>query len=714
MMRRLALLASVALVALTVPFSPVAADAEGESETTARVVSGATLRWGLSNEVHNSAYAPGTYNFLSAGKIGNPGAGGQTLKNAAEWTNGRAAGWKASAGAVSIEKQTAGGSYAPATWSGLTTSPTGGSINPPTSRSFSDHQVVLSGGAGWADPQTGRASLSWKGSFSVVFYSGMLFFYVADPQLNVGRDGSGTLTATLSGYGSSLDDQSVWKTVAPKKVTLATFPEVEIGEGGVTVTPAYAGVKNGASDQLTTVPGWGSWPASFVAWLAETGTSSYWYTSGGAIDANKPPLPVTFAWSLGDPLASDPDDPGVPVDPEPATPAPSPGGAPTTTPPTSPRPGGTATKAFTVSDAQLRWGLSDEMSNSAFAPGTRNFFSAGTIRNPGRGGTSVAASDWAARRGNVRIEKQTAGGGHRLATWPGLGTTPDGRPLGSATNGLLSNHTVVIDGGTGTVDPATKTATIRWTGTFTVVLYSGLSTFTVTDPVLTVTAGTARLDGTLGGYASDREDASLWEPLAPKRVRLADARVPSLSNARGFSTTPRFAGVRYDPPAGAAAQNRSTPGWGAFPTSFVRFQERVGTAAYWYTSGAATDRFKAALPITVSYDADRPAAAPTSGSGGGGPQATGTTGTTSTSASGPGAGGRAAGPVPIGGVPAAATTPGTVHGATVPVGTTEGIRPVAQPLGGSSPAWPWWLGGGLVVAALAVTAGARVLTARTP
>ncbi|KAA1422410.1 hypothetical protein FE697_014780 [Mumia zhuanghuii] len=703
----LALALAVGLVALITPLVPASADA-----TTAREVSGATLRWGLSNETNNSAFAPGTYNFLSAGKVADPGVGGQTFKDAATWLNGKPAGWKAEAGNVAIEKRTVSGSYAAATWEGLKTSSTGASISPPTSKVFSDHQVVLSGGSGWADPDTGRAKIAWDGDFTVVFYSGMSFFFVSDPELSVARDGTGVLTATLSGFGSSLADPTVWTSVPARKVTLATLPSVDIDADGVTVAPAYEGVRNGAVDQSTTGTGWGSWPTSFIAWLADAGSASYWYSSGGAVDANKPPLPIAFAWVLGDTLAEDPEDPVGPVDPEPTTPTPKPT---TPAPTTGGGPGGPggsdgpASKAFTVSDAQLWWGVNQEMSNSAFAPGTYNLFSAGTVPNPGKGGQKLTQKDWKATSGNVRIEKATSSGGHRLATWSGLSTTPAGEPLGAATNGLLSDHTVVVDGGTGTVDPRKKTATIRWKGTFTALLYSGMSYFTVTDPVLTVSGGTARLDATLGGYATAREDTSVWKALTPTKVRLADAAVKSLSSARGFTVTPRFAGVRYDAPASAVAQNRAVSGWGAFPTSFLRFQEKVGTASYWYTSGASTDRFKAALPITVSYDADKPVKTPKADA----PDdaSNGTTPSTPQSPTGSSTGPTAApATAPVAVVPPPAAT--VLGAAAVPVGTTEGVRPVAQPIGSSPPSWPWWAGGAMAAAALLVTAGSRFLVRR--
>jgi len=49
---------------------------------------------------------------------------------------------------------------------------------------------------------------------------------------------------------------------------------------------------------------------------------------------------------------------------------------------------------------------------------------------------------------------------------------------------------------------------------------------------------------------------------------------------------------------------------GSFPQSFVDYVGELGAAAFWYSSGASTDPFKVALPLTVSYDASAPVAAP--------------------------------------------------------------------------------------------------------
>ena len=268
------------------------------------------------------------------------------------------------------------------------------------------------------------------------------------------------------------------------------------------------------------------------------------------------------------------------------------------------------TEPFTVTGAQLRWGINQESNNRAFAPGTHNFFSAGIVRDPGRGGTTIAQADWRAEDGNVRIEKQQPDSSYALATWGGLGTAPDGTEIASPTSGVFSNHQVVLGAGSGTVDPATGFADIAWSGSFTVLYYSGMSFFTVTDPRLTVTPERAQLTATLGGFASDMEDQSTWVPLPPTDVVLADLprNEVDLTSAAGFAATPAYLGVGWSPPADEAAQVDGT--WkGAFPASFLDFLSSAGTAGYWYSTGGSTDRFKPALPLTVSW-AGAPVAAP--------------------------------------------------------------------------------------------------------
>ncbi|WP_051217974.1 HtaA domain-containing protein [Nocardioides insulae] len=262
-------------------------------------VTDAQFRWGINDESNSAGYAPGTFNLFSAGKIGNPGVGGLMLKAADEgatWTNGAAAGWKATDGNVTIEKQQADGSYATTTWAGTNTTPAGEKVD--TNGKHSAHQVVIDAGTGILDADADDARLSWDGDFSVIFYSGMTYFTVSDPQLNV-EDGEGTLTATLGGYGTAMDDPTKWEALPDTEVTLATLPDVDVTPEGIEVTPDYQGVHydapTNATPQARTGANWGSFPQDFVDFQQRTGSSSYWYSSGGGADARKAARPLSVA-----------------------------------------------------------------------------------------------------------------------------------------------------------------------------------------------------------------------------------------------------------------------------------------------------------------------------------------------------------------------------------------------------------------------------------
>lgn len=255
----------------------------------------------------------------------------------------------------------------------------------------------------------------------------------------------------------------------------------------------------------------------------------------------------------------------------------------------------------------LRWGLNNESSNRAFAPRTYNFFSAGRVPDPGRGGTSVPRSDWRQRSGDVRIEKWD-GKAWRAATWAGLTADSSGKPLGSPTAGTFSNHRFTFSGGTGELDLAAGTAHVEWDGDVTVVYYSGMSMFHVTDPVLDVADGRGTLTATVQGYASSVDDPDTWAPVEATTVTLADLPKVKLT-AAGLTATPAYLGVRVDG-LGQVTGDRWT---GSFPQSFVDYMDRLGTAAFWLSSGASTDPFKVALPLSVAFDdtAEQPEPTPT-------------------------------------------------------------------------------------------------------
>ncbi|MCW2840849.1 MAG: hypothetical protein JWR55_2332 [Aeromicrobium sp.] len=260
-----------------------------------------------------------------------------------------------------------------------------------------------------------------------------------------------------------------------------------------------------------------------------------------------------------------------------------------------------------VSGVQFRWGLNDE--STSLSPAGYNFFSAGTLGNPGTGGQSLsnasqgatwsngATANWSVSSGNVWIEKKQADGSYAPTTWAGRNTTPQGTTVTSATS---SEQQVVIDAGTGTVDEANDDADIQWDGDFSVIYYNGFSYFTVSDPHLQVTNGKGSITATLGGYGANQVDPTQWTPLPVTTVTLADLSGVDVTSA-GIVTTPDYLGVEYDHTVtGGTAQNRSNPAtFGAFPQDFVDFQQQTGLSSYWYSSGGSADPKKLTSPLSV-------------------------------------------------------------------------------------------------------------------
>lgn len=383
-----------------------------------------------------------------------------------------------------------------------------------------------------------------------------------------------------------------------------------------------------------------------------------------------------------------------------------------------------------VTDAVLSWGLNDESNNKAFAPGTYNFLSAGAVPDPGKGGATMepagvwnttGARAWRATDGETTVQKLQPDGTYATATFAGLKTDVDGDVMPS-TSGPFSGHRVTIGGGTGDVDLTAGTARIEWDGAFSVVYYSGYTFFTVSDPVLVVTADTARVRATLSGYAADRTDPTKWVSVDPQQVTLADLPRSAIDLGAdvGFAVDPAYLGVTYG--GGAGDQVRSGDSWGAFPTSFLAYMDKVGSAAFFYSSGGSADPHKVPKPMLISYDAAAPVepdptddptdetdpptptttlnpTAPASTP----PAPTTTVTTVVTQPAGPAlppltppaaappvaAAPTAAVPQPLAAVPTAYAELATVSATTSASAT-------------STPAWPWWLGAGLLAAAAAL------------
>lgn len=297
--RRLAALGAVAAAALAVSAAPASA---ATIPAGGLAVEGASLDWTGSN-VMQSPFAPGGptkfFHYFSAGI-----------------SQGTEATYKGVDGNAEVLLE-AEGSDAVATWATHTNyAPEAGK-----------HQVVrLLGGTGRIEAD-GSAKISWNASFSVNFYSGSAPFSIENPTLVVKPDGTGELTATLSGCKASKSNpEAGCVPFAPVPgAQVATFSGASIDpDAALTIVPNYAGVEVEASPtaQNRSVEGWGAWPQSMVDFQDQTNLSSYFYSSGGKDDPGKPPLPfvVDFKGPKPTPPTPQPSSPGTPS----PTPAPAP------------------------------------------------------------------------------------------------------------------------------------------------------------------------------------------------------------------------------------------------------------------------------------------------------------------------------------------------------------------------------------------------------
>ena len=239
------------------------------------VVDGVVLEWTGNAEMQKMPFAGGS-NYFSAGV-----------------SDGSVAGYAATSGNTTIVQRAADGTEATAAYATRAAHVTG------AGRSA---QIVRLGGGHASFASDGSGSVTWTGSWSVNFYGGMVPFTISDPVLTVNAAGAGTLTGRLSGYASDQANPTI-KTPIPAVagVTIATFTGVKADLAtGFSVTPAYAGVPvavpAGETAQSRTAAGWGAWPQSFVDFHVGSGLSSYWYSSGGSLDAYKAPSP--FAVSI--------------------------------------------------------------------------------------------------------------------------------------------------------------------------------------------------------------------------------------------------------------------------------------------------------------------------------------------------------------------------------------------------------------------------------
>lgn len=262
-----------------------------------------------------------------------------------------------------------------------------------------------------------------------------------------------------------------------------------------------------------------------------------------------------------------------------------------------------------VTNAQLRWGLNAESGAGAFAGGC-NFLSAGRAGDAG-GARVWSAADglYRAQDGAVRIEKPTATGGWERARWETRCLDARGNAVSVSSTTSTSGNQVVIDGGVGTRRDGELV--VRWSGSFTVAYYGGMTYWSVTDPVLTLGAdGNGRLTGTASGFGTSMEDMTRWEEISGRTVVLAEIRGADTAAAGGFSVVPEYLGVGTSGAGQVARTSANAAHWGSFPQSFVDFHRLTGQQGYWLTTGGVRDAAKPATSVIVSYDAAAPIAPP--------------------------------------------------------------------------------------------------------
>jgi len=640
-LRARALLALLLSVVVALGGALVAAPSSAHAAVVS--VSDAVFRWGLNAEANRAAYAPGTVNLLSAGEV--PKTSASDLVTADDW--------RQTDGNVSIEKRLADGGFAPATYAGLftdangTTLTTGGTAN-------SGHEVVISGGVGTVDPETGEADLAWTGSFTVAFYSGMTQFSVTDPHLHVGADGEGVVTADLSGYGTSMEDPTLFVVLDPAQdVEIATLHGVEVGADGILVTPAYAGVTitppAGLAEQQD--GGYlGSFPQPFIDYLAATGAALYWYSSGGLADRNKAATPITVQYAPAEPevvaasITTDPASVSVAAGEDATFTVAADGTAPLSYQ-WQRRAADAAADAWTAIDGAQEASYTFEaaaeddgasfrvvVDNAAAAPATSAAATL-TVLPAGTEPISTSATfEWAINEssqgaaangacnmfvagiadGTEATYRSVDGDVHiikRAASGAAVEVTPENRCVPVTANDARQRALFT----NGVVTEADGVTTVRWTGAFTVYSYGGLVPWYVKDPTLTIEGDTGRITAEVGGFASSMSDPNVKEPLAPETgVTILDLEDVSI-DGDDVSATPVWTGVDYhqlvdysDPSKGRKTESAipdsvkaSNPNWGSWPESFVDFQYRTGLSSYWHSSGLSADPSKPPLPIEL-------------------------------------------------------------------------------------------------------------------
>jgi len=286
---------------------------------TGIAVTNAELGWGINLETRGRTYF-GACNFAMAGWPGQDG----NAKNATPWEQRGGALYHATAGNVSVVD--AKGSAVQ--FAKRCTDPKGKALQGEPAATFTDHQIRLTKGTGRVDLKTGEGQVAWKGTVTVVFYDGLVYFWLRDPVLSLTKGGAASLRATVGGYGSDRNDASKWVRFPDRSVTLASG-KAPVQKDGIKLQPDYKNValplvKDQALGTASTNPG--AWPAGFVDFQTTTGLGQYWYSTGNNHDYRKPPDPLYISWDAKKSIIKPPPtDPGrtPPTNPSPTNPPPS-------------------------------------------------------------------------------------------------------------------------------------------------------------------------------------------------------------------------------------------------------------------------------------------------------------------------------------------------------------------------------------------------------
>lgn len=276
---------SVVLAATLVIGAIWSASAAGPAGAATLELDDATFEWTVSDESNTGAFN-GDCNFLSAGV-----------------SDGLASTYRATDRNATVVKLDANGNYAPI--SDYTTRCRDAKGVRVTSGGTArlGQKVVLRSGTGTVDTGTGASEIRWEGGFSLNYYGHLTPFWFLDPVLRVDANGNGTITATVGGYASSIDNPDE-RTKMPDRanVVIAVLKGVKgANSNGFVVQPTYAGVTYDSAEnpQVRVFDGWGSWPGPVVDYMSELGLGAYFYSTGGSADPRKRPDPVVISYGTG-------------------------------------------------------------------------------------------------------------------------------------------------------------------------------------------------------------------------------------------------------------------------------------------------------------------------------------------------------------------------------------------------------------------------------